>query len=404
MKKYLLALCILVSATLSAQWNNLPLNSGYDLLNCSFPSNDTGYISSGKIYRTFNGGLSFDSVIIPNAVQIHSIDFRTNLDGVIAVDLSASGNSIFRTLNGGTTWQNISPPPFSGQGMNVKFADALHGTYLTSAPVIYNTANGGITWDTMTFGYDYFKTIDFPTANTGYIGGFDGTFNYRGEIAKTTDGGVTWNIVTSFTQNYSLIDHIQFVSADTGFACFSPYMQSARLIRTYNGAATWDTVLFAHGIIVKFAFSDYQNGFIVNDSGSIYRTSNAGVTWTLDRLQTNTLTDINVTPSFAYAIGNDGLVIKRNLQSNIPDPHYNTEIKLYPNPGVDRVNLFLPHAVAVETISAIDVSGRNCGNLLFSALSANELSIDTRSLAKGYYVLEIKGKDETFNVKFEKSR
>lgn len=406
MKRALLFTAILISCiSLPAQWNNLGLNSGYDLLNCSFPSNDTGYVScGGKIYRTFNGGLSFDSITIPNAIQIYSIDFRTNTDGVIAVDLSSSGNNILRTINAGATWQNISVPSFMGQGMNVKFADVLHGTYLTSAPVIYNTANGGLTWDTMTFGYDYFKALDFPTATTGYIGGFDGTFNYRGEIGKTTDGGVTWTIVNSFTQNYSTIDHIQFVSADTGFACFSPYMQPARLIRTYNGAASWDTVLFTQGAIVRFAFSDYQNGFIVNDSGSIYRTGNAGVSWTLDRAQTNTLTDINVTPSFAYAIGNDGLIIKRNLQSSIPDPHYNTAIKLYPNPGTDRVSLLLPHGTIVETISAIDVTGRNCGNLLFSALSADELSIDARSLAKGYYLLEIKAKDETFKVKFEKGQ
>jgi photosystem II stability/assembly factor-like uncharacterized protein len=361
-------------------------------------------VISSKVYRTFNGGVSFDSISVPNVVQYHSIDFRTNLDGVIAADVASSGNSIFRTINGGASWQNISVPNFAGMGVNVKFADVLHGTYLTSAPVIYNTSNGGVTWDTMTFGYSYFKTLDYPTATTGYIGGFDGTFNYLGVIAKTTDSGVTWNIVTTLTQLNSFIEHLQFVSADTGFACFNPYSLDARLIRTYNGAATWDTVLFTHGNIVRFAFSDYQNGFIVNDSGSIYRTTNAGVSWTLDRLQTNTLTDINVTPSFAYAIGNDGLIIKRNLQSSIPTQYYSTELKIYPNPGADRVTLKLPHGANITSISAIDVAGRNCGNLLFSVLSADELSIDTRSLAIGYYVLELNGKNETLKVKFEKSR
>lgn len=405
MKKHLLIVCILVSSvSLSAQWNNLNLNSGYDLLNCSFPSDDTGYVISSKVYRTTNGGVSFDSLMLPNVVQYHSIDFRTSLDGVIAADVASSGNSIFRTVNGGASWQNISVPSFAGMGVNVKFADLLHGTYLTSGNTIYNTINGGMTWDTATLGYAYFKTLDYPTATTGYIGGFDGTFNYFGTIAKTTDGGVTWNIVTNFTQNYSTIDHIQFLNADTGFACFNPYSLPARLIRTYNGAASWDTVLFTHGNIVRFAFSDYQNGFIVNDSGSIYRTSNAGVSWTLDRLQTNTLTDINVTPSFAYSVGNDGLIIKRNLQANIPSQQYNTELKIYPNPGADRVTLLLPHGTDITSISAIDVTGRNCGNLVFAVLSADELSIDTRQLAKGYYVLELNGKNETLKVKFEKLR
>ncbi len=403
MKKLLLSTILLISLSpLSAQWNNLNLTSGYDLLNCSFPSDDTGFVTSGKIYRTFNGGVSFDSVTIPNAVQYYSIDFRTNLDGVVAVDVASSGNKIFRTLNAGTSWQDISVPTFSGVGMNVKFADALHGTYLTSAPVIYNTANGGITWDTMTFGYDYFGTLDFPSATTGYIGGFDGTFNYSGVICKTTDGGVTWNVATNFNRTNSMIKQVEFVNADSGFAFFNPYNFASRIIRTRDGAASWDTVIFNHGDIVRMAFSDYLNGFVVNDSGSIYRTTNAGVSWTLDRLQTDYLSDINVTPNFAYAIGSNGLAIKRNLFSGIPVEPYYDQFKIYPNPASERVTVLLPTGTTIRSVSVTDITGRNCGPLQFTYTGADEITLDIQSLAKGCYVLEIIGQDKTFKVKFEK--
>lgn len=401
MKKLLLAIILLTTISLHAQWNNTGLNTNTSLTQLSFPSNDTGYILSDKIYRTFNGGVSFDSITIPNGVGYHSIDFRTNFDGVVAVDIAASGNSIYRTVNAGFTWQNISAPQFAGVGMNVKFADAMHGTYLTSAPLIFNTANGGISWDTMTFGYNYFSTLDYPTTTTGYIGGFDGTFNYFGVIAKTTDGGVTWNIINNFTQNYSIISNIQFLTADTGFACFNPNSSQARLLRTYNGAVSWDTVYF-NGVITSFAFSDYQNGFLVNDSGSVYRTNNAGLTWTLDRLQTGYLYEIEVTPSFAYAVGDGGLSIKRNLSSGIPVLQFENSLSIYPNPGTDKATVTLPHRMDVLSVSVIDVTGKNCGKLSFTNSNAEELILDTRNLAKGFYIFEINGKDETLKVKFEK--
>lgn len=402
--KKLLLLIILSFPTVSifAQWNNTGLNTGATLNRCSFPSNDTGYIISDKIFRTFNGGISFDS-ISGSFLTFYSIDFRTNLEGVVAFDSGPQGNAVFRTFDAGTTWQNLYVPPFAGSGVDVKFADLLHGTYLTSAPVIYNTADGGVTWDTMTFGYDYFSQLEYPTATTGYIGGFDGTFNYLGVIAKTTDGGVTWNVVNNFTQVGSMINKLQFLNADTGFACFNPFSTPGRLLRTYNGAASWDTVYF-NGTITDFAFSDYQHGFIINDSGSIYITGNAGVSWTLDRLATDYLYDIAVTPSFAYAVGESGRAIKRNLPSGIPVQQFESSISVYPNPCADKITVTLPHGTDVVSIRAIDIAGKNCGNLSFTSLSANELNLDTRNLAKGFYVLEIVGENEIFKVKFEKGK
>jgi photosystem II stability/assembly factor-like uncharacterized protein len=404
MKKLLLAAFLLSGISLSAQWNNLSIANGNPMTNCSFPSNDTGYITSAKIYRTFNGGTSFDSVAVPTMTQYNFIDFRTTTDGVVSGLVSPSGYGIFRTLNAGTTWQNITPSNVIGSPMQVKFADALHGTMTTSSFVFYNTANGGLTWDTLTFGYDYFNAIDFPTTTTGYIGGFDGTFNYRGVIAKTTDAGVTWSIATNFTQNYSTIQQIQFVNADSGFASYSPYMLPGHLIRTRDGAATWDTVLFNNGAIVKFAFLNYMNGFIVNDSGSIYKTTDAGVTWTLDRAQTTTIYDINVTPLYAYAVGDSNLAIKRTLASGIPIQQYYTELKVYPNPGADRTTVLLPHGTNVTSVSAMDITGRNCGNISFTNGNTDEIILDTHALAKGCYVLEIVAKDQTLKVKFEKAR
>jgi photosystem II stability/assembly factor-like uncharacterized protein len=405
MKRILLAILLLISAApLSAQWTNLSIATGNDITHCSFPSNDTGYSTSGKIYRTFNGGISFDSVSVPGLSTLEDLNFLTNTDGVVCGNLTAGGPGIFRTLNAGLTWQNISAVNAVGAAMHVKFADALHGIFLTSNYIFYKTADGGVTWDTASFGYDYYNAIDFPTATTGYLGGFDGTFNYKGIILKTVDGGNTWTQATNFIDNYTVIQQLQFVNADTGFASYTPYMYPSHLLRTRDGAASWDTVLFTHGSIVRFAFRDYMNGFIVNDSGSIYRTFDAGVNWIPDRAHTDYLADINVTSNYVYSVGSNGLFLKRDLFSGLNCyciPDFN--LQLYPNPANEKISVMLPHGTIVNSISIMDMMGRNCGITTFNSDGNDQISIDTRNLSDGNYILMIYSKDEILHQKFVKA-
>jgi photosystem II stability/assembly factor-like uncharacterized protein len=398
-----LALSVLIFCVkANAQWTILPSNTTSIFNQMSFPSNDTGYLITNKVFRTNNGGTSFDSLQVPNCAQYNNIYFRTQLDGAICGYRTSSGPLISRTIDGGNTWTEITPAVSVGSAMSVKFQSVTNGTYISSAPGFYRTFNGGLSWDTITFGYDYFNTMDFPDSQTGYIAGFDGTFAYHGIICKTTDGGTTWNLLNTFTQWNTDIQQIQFVSVDSGFASFVTFPTQSKLIRTRNGGTSWDTVLFSQGQIVRFAFSNYSNGFIVNDSGSIYRTNDAGLTWVLDRLHTTTLNDICVTPAYAYAAGSVGLVIKRNLVLEIPELSNENQFKIYPNPASDYTMIKSSLAGKIESISAFDLSGRKCENLSWKYSGNGELILETGSFSPGMYILQLKGKDFSYSIHLNK--
>jgi photosystem II stability/assembly factor-like uncharacterized protein len=380
----------LFPATLAAQWNTLPSAGNGTVTDMSFPSDDTGYLASASIHRTFNGGVSFDSVSAPGMTQYSSVHFRTNTEGAIC-GYATSGVSVQRTFNSGLTWVDVTPDSIGGNPLAVQFSGPLKGVFLTSYIGFYITTDGGLTWDTINFGYDFFNTVDFADSQTGYIGGFDGTFAYRGVIAKTTDGGATWNVITNLTAWNTTIERIKFVNADTGFASYNAFSQPSKIIRTLNGGSSWDTIVFNHGQLFDFAFSNADNGFVVNDSGSIYRTFDGGISWLLDRASSGVyLFNIEVTPAFAYASGNSGLALKRNLATNIFENSAHFNVALYPNPAGEFTSVALPETFEVRTVTAFDAAGRSYGLIPWHNYNGN-LRMETAELAPGLYLVEIAG-------------
>ncbi|HLG02539.1 MAG TPA: YCF48-related protein [Bacteroidia bacterium] len=403
MKKHIL---LLISASaviipVHAQWTVLNPNTTGTFSHLSFPSNDTGYITSSRIYRTFDGGASFDSVHVPQMGQYNSIYFMNNMEGFFS-GYDSLGPVVKRTVNAGLNWVDITPANFVGSPGEVKFANTFNGVFLSSSPEFYVTTDGGLTWDTVMFGYDYFNTLDFPDGQTGYIGGFDGTFAYRGVIAKSTDAGATWNVITNLNEWNSWITQVQFVSADTGFAAYNPWSLPAKIIRTNDGGVSWDTVLFTPGNIVRFSFYNADIGFVVSDSGSIYRTADGGMTWQLDRPATAYLNDIGITNNYVYAAGTGGLVLKRNLVTGLAENVFANDFSVFPNPAIDFVKIELPADFTAKSVRVFDISGRKILFLPWEIMN-NEVILTTSGLPAGIYFLEISGGEKILNMRFVKA-
>ncbi len=150
----------------------------------------------------------------------------------------AGDKGVFKTTNGGETWQDISPSsPFSAS--RVSFIDANQGWMLPmSKDYLYFTDDGGETW-TSHFPNPDISTnsildISFINENLGW-GVSQNYYNGKVTIFKTADGGQSWSNILI---NIPILFDIKFIDANNGWAVgYSPgeYV----LFSTNDGGQTW---------------------------------------------------------------------------------------------------------------------------------------------------------------------
>jgi photosystem II stability/assembly factor-like uncharacterized protein len=183
--------------------------------NVQFLTPDLGFVFgfwleyTGFVYKTTDGGNTWTvRALTPPTRQ--EITFGQMIDEFTGFALSASGGHIKVTTDGLSTWVNRS----------------LH------------TAGGsGGEWERMRF----------TDAQNGWVGG------YFGHVAKTTDGGVTWTMVSppGATLAYAVSD-IEVISPLEAYVVGTPNNQSpatrpVRVWRTTAAGATW--TLEGHSIM-----------------------------------------------------------------------------------------------------------------------------------------------------------
>ena len=114
-----------------------------------------------------------------------------------------TGGVVFRTLDRGATWQDVSPAgtPPTLQFRDIEAFDANHAVVMSSGTgpdsQIYRTADGGQTW-TLVFQNTepnaFYDCMTFFNRKVG-LAVSDPPDGLKFRIIKTTDGGRTWNVV-----------------------------------------------------------------------------------------------------------------------------------------------------------------------------------------------------------------
>lgn len=165
----------------------------------------------GKIWRTTNGGTSWDSVYSYPAGFFDGVR-HVSKDTLVAFgDADANGMVVVRSTDGGATWvrNNSLPATFSGkdfsfatygQAMDVYGNTVWLTSYLSgSYPAIAKSTDAGATWTAWetpltggTANNYYIRSINFVDDSVGYLVDRASTAANFGYIHKTTDGGLTW--------------------------------------------------------------------------------------------------------------------------------------------------------------------------------------------------------------------
>ncbi len=269
-----------------------------------------------------------DLPVVP-APALVRIDFQDSNNGWgIAVN---DGGYLLRTVDGGTTWLNTTPPGVTGIGYSTNLSVLDVNTAWVLVPnadfftgKLYRTTDGGLTWTSFDVPFGG-KNIQFLDASTGLAladrGAGMGSDSV--EMFQTSDGGATWLSVFNNDPNRpdssgslplgGIKNGMTFLDANTGWVTGTRLVDGeVYLFVTHDGGASWSQ----QSIPLPAGYESYQympqapvffgkDGFlplVINLSSTtdftFYTTHDGGTTWTGDPKNAKSV----VTPgSYAFA-------------------------------------------------------------------------------------------------------
>lgn len=137
-----------------------------------FHDADTGWILGARcnLYKTADGGDTWDTVPLPlDWTNTLDLKFSSSQLGTIC------GESIFHTRDGGDQWNEV--PSINRIFTDMHFTDSLNGWMVGEWGNIYRTLDGGSTWER--FEHDAtsaaLRTVTFPDHMNGWAAGRGGT-------------------------------------------------------------------------------------------------------------------------------------------------------------------------------------------------------------------------------------
>lgn len=209
----------------------------------STPSVPADHVS--KLIKSTDGGETWTVADIEEATgrfcwDIHAFDENT---ACVTTTNRGSGNKrgIFRTTDGGTTWTEVFNHPAGDLWMH--FFDGQEGV-CGSGEDIARTVNGGATWTPV-------PTANIPNLMTGEIIGGASLSNgigtssnsvwfgtSKGRVFKTADRGQNWTAHNTGLGANSFLYSFGFIDEKNGLGVFD-IGGVAELARTTDGGLTW---------------------------------------------------------------------------------------------------------------------------------------------------------------------
>ncbi len=250
-------------------------------------------------------------------------------DDVLAIKMASSTKGyavtrfsyLLRTRDGGRYWEakrltvtdNVYQHP---EGLRT--LDALDGQFAVAAGIggiVFKTEDGGETWQpigypTLSGLFDIYD-VRFTSRQTGWVVGWDNDLGHYRNIYRTTDGGLTWQLVMPL-QAATTYYAVDFVGSSGWIVGPRSYM-----LRTTDGGNTWRQVNLPYGNVTNLRFVDVgfateQIGWMIGGQGYVLRSTDGGQTWV--RQNSNALEDLValyvVSPNEAWIAGIQGGIFR----------------------------------------------------------------------------------------------
>lgn len=436
MKKifYTIIIFIALACTARAQWVSQPLPFAIDVYDMKFFDANTGVIATHDqttyntyVLRTTNGG---------NNWVINSYSIIFTLQKINDSTIYGQGNirsgyaAIFRTFNRGLTWDSLiinSNAVCRGMSFvneNTGWASGFDG----NVSRIYKTTNGGLNFSSIPLpGSIGWGKIFFLRYKIG--GEYYGWCSEYGDMWKTTNSGTNWFLCGSAGN----LQQIEMINERIGWASNA----GTDILKTTNGGINWitQTMPMGNGIVLNYiknfriidsniVYGDYgvreiaPNGWV---KGIIWKTTNGGDNWGFQQPDTSLawgryegidfINSITGWSSNIHTTNGGGPLIILDVNNNVSNiPKSYTLSQNYPNPfNPQTVIEFSIKQNSYVTLKIYDINGKEVmhiiNNLLLSSgVYKSYLDFNKTNLSSGTYFYRLQVKDNNTSTIFNETK
>ncbi|HMQ77970.1 MAG TPA: T9SS type A sorting domain-containing protein [Ignavibacteria bacterium] len=363
---------------IQSQWTTL--DTGFPQILTSISAVDDNVVWTcghlGKVCRTTNGGASWDiSVVTPDTSTLNNVyGLDQNTAFVSAKDYSPSSSSVWKTTDGGSSWQQVFSQP-NGEIYSLEvFSNGtgiMIGKPFSGRWSLFKTSNYGSTWDSAGM---FVPGSGGSTENSLYTRDNEYWFGASGgRLYYSSNSGINWSYQTLGSTNIIGI----WFNGQTGIATGSGGF------RTTNGGISWSPLTIP-GTGNQLPISGYGTNFwmITRGSINIYNTTNNGDNWSnyssvyqySDIAASRSGSRIWIATLSQYVL-KDVVNSVSQISSQIPRDY--ELLQNYPNPfnPVTNIEFSIPKSSFI-TLTIYDISGREIEVLVNQNMNAGTYKAD----------------------------
>lgn len=405
------------------EWIQVAYDSPWEILDWSprlysikgfhFVNDKIGWlITYDQLFHTRDGGKHWEESELTSNTStywrsLNDIDFINEQEGILFAGFAncntySCRGTVLITNDGGVTWEDKITEERAYHSGGAILDNGLAWA-ISSGSFLFKTLNGGETWEKYRFPNVAMRKI-FPIDKDTLMGiAYDRNYSDFDKseyfFAKTTNG-LSWTFTPFGERAFYDLD---FINAQEGWLCG----RDGWLLHTQNGGQTWEWSSLGSGIhLYSIDFLDADNGWVTGGAGRIFHTKDGGETWELEHCGINErVTGLQMlSDTLGYA--NAGKrIIKYNPRRprghavNLTLPVVNhPQIEIFPNPFNDQTNIRVPFILGDKvTLRIFDAFGRKVREQHFESIS---FVLEKADLPAGvYYIQAINNKGEMATAK-----
>jgi photosystem II stability/assembly factor-like uncharacterized protein len=260
------------------------------------------------IFRTADGARHWERQLMGRGIGRGFIRFFDTEHGLVSVGNPGVGNplALYRTTDGGDHWEPIDLPTSGVEQQQIAFSDASHGWLLESpltspGPVkLYATSDSGDSWQQLPDPPVDSVGMTFRSATEGWMAT---TSAGQPHLYASSDGGRSWHRhdlpeppggLSSPVAGGLLVltSNLRLLPGAGVVATIIPNSITKLQFTSFDGGTLWKFVPPRARGVGLMGVESYEDAFHwwVIEQGILYKSSDAGQTWTL---ASNHLANVN---------------------------------------------------------------------------------------------------------------